>query len=1362
MRTRAPRRRVWPIRLRFARLATGASAVVWLAACGSDFDTSRTIPVRGTLGAELFGVLCDRVGGQSLHEDLTGASFRDICHKRADDTYADKVDTTALPALVDMQPDVDGNPVPLAKQTADRAYGVARMETLARHRADLIPALDATFPDIQVPIKDLANADPTLSCAPPAASGEGSLHTELSNLLGRFQDLYVDGTLPRSSEAIARVVDAFKAAPDAQAAWAVYNARAGYRPMNLALGAARPVVAYPGLRDFTNATLKILSADSDPYDPTPQRDAKGNRIAVPGSAYPQLTRLLEVAHAELLTSTADPPLAPLAVTPDPQTGRSVLSRPRSDLEALGTLFFAQDPMYGGGEARYIVQRDARGYVVVPKVGGNVPPPFVDRDNDGLPDVDALGDFVTSTGQPAPSPFLAIGAPPALARDTFARALNAPGGQLVFGYLDTSHTYTASLVQKLGALVDPNPADKHETLMDVLAGVRVLLGARDGSAATTKTYSDGTSVAYDAFHTDTSPLIDFIYALGQTMADPTTDDTLSFAKTIVEQHPNDVARLVGDGLYDKSLADQDTTARLPPASTLWDDLIDVTVKIAQEPGLLEDVLRAFANDATPALAGAFGNYMTYKDRISYQRANLNGLPWNMTTNDASAPKTPVDRSQPDTGANRSEFQRFLQLIHDNDGVSACNKEGAVVHAAGTTLGNLDLPSDGNLVVRIAYGSKMSFHECEVFKIDDMAKLYVDAIVGAGNLVFRDKFMTSGVLGIGAATVSTIEGSSAIGYDPSNADTFNGPDLSKPGFWDKSDSKSFRPKPGWLDRLVFFDQVNDSPTAGSGPNYQTNRFLRDLQGPYFGTSVCPERVIDDPCVTSSSCSGASDIAPDKKVHLRACPDGDWFQQRDPDMTFIFEEFGFYNAVAPLVNAFITANNPVTMQPRRREDLFVALMEALHKRWQDGAGTADECLLGIDPSTGSPISCAKDGVVSYEPLLAKIFSSDTLAAVHDLLKTVEGIQLPTCAVSDPLTHLCTTPGPTIDGISILANSTRALVDPDRAKAAGLTDRHGNVTSQRNDGTTNPQVTPLYLVLQALNGIDQAFAQYAQAHPQDAGRQAQWRRARSQLVDTFLSVNGQNTPTQSFADPSLPKILPVLIDLARSQLTAHCPPPYKSCTWASHDLWTNANATMSGPLFATTMDVQEAIRLDDAARTETEKLLSYLVDAASTNDALSELLASANDLIQVMRDDANLVPLYHVLATAALPSQTDAQGNVQPGVIDSTTAPLARVSGRALDANGSGSEICAKELDPNNVLNLALAHLVTPMQGLNGAPGETPLEVILDAVSDVNRQSPGAAAKLTGSDYANTANELSEFLLDPQRGLEQFYEIVRQGIVH
>jgi hypothetical protein len=1337
------------------------------AACSDTFDTSRTLPPRGTLGEELFGVVCDRLGGQSLHEDLSGASYEGICHRFGSAPFADTVDQTKLPPMVDGQLDVQGNPVPLAKQEQDRAYGVARLETFARRRADLITALDATFPDVNVPIKDLSNPDPTKSCDPPAASGEGRLHAELANLLARMQDLYNDGTIPHSTEAIARVIDAFKTRADVQTSWARFDARSGYRPIDLALGAARPAIAYPHFRDFTNATVAMLAADSQPYQLYPQVDGSGHRVPVPGAAYPQMTQLLTVAHEELLNATADAPVPLLAVSTDTATGRTILSRPRTDLEVMQALFYAQDPAFGGGTSRYIAQRDPRGYVLVaPGPQGPVPPPFVDQNGDGLADVDPNGRFVTTGGMPAPSPFFAVGAPDAAARDAFSRALAAQGGSLLYQYIDTSHTFAASLLHDTLPLFDPNPADQHETLADFVAGAYVLFGPRDGSPATAKTYANGEAVTYAAFHTDASPIVDLLYAFGQILADPTGEPTLALAETLVDKHAGDVARMVGDGLYAKSLADQDTTAKLPATSVFWDDMIDLTIQIDAEPGLLEDVLRSLGDDASLPLATAFSGYMANKDRISYDRANLNGPAFNFATNNTAPLSTPVDRTTPDSGANRSGLQRFIQAIYDTNGVTSCNKQGAIVHSQLPIIGALDLPSGPangaivNAALSLIYG-KATFDECEVFKIDNLAAFYLDSIVGKASMYFRDNLIRNGVSlpligSVGAATVSLIEQSSGIGYDPNNADAYNGPNVLQPGFWDTSGSQSFRPKPAWLDRLVFFDIAGDSPTS-SGPNYTTNHFLADLQGTQVGSSVCPERIIPDPCVTSGTCSGAPDIASDGMVHgLRSCPDGDWLFQRDQDATFVWEDLGFYSALTPLVNAFAVANNPATGKPRHREDLFLQLMTVLHKHWQSGKGTADECALTLSPA----VQCSKDGADSYEPLIARIFSSDLMPAVHDLVKTLSGVSVPTCAVADPTTQKCMMAGPSEDGVAVLAAATDALINPSRAKAAGLKDRQGKVTSLRNDGTTNAQVTPLYLVLETLNEIDQAFAAYAQSHPADTQRQAQWKRARSQLVDQFLSINGKNTTSQSFANGATPRILPVLLDAVRAQLGAHCPPPAATCPWARTDLWSNASTTIGGPTFAASLDLIEALRKNDAGRIELEKLLTYLSDAGSGNDALAELLSSTDDLVQVLRDDDNLVPLYHLMATAVAPSSKDAQGQEQRGVVDALTALFMRDAGRAYDAQNS--EICANELDPNSVLDVALAKLVTPMTGPGGAPGETPLEVILDTIADVNRAAPGAPAKLGAPDYENMASELSAFLLDGTRGLEQFYQVVRNGTAH
>ncbi len=1353
------------MRLRFTPrrpfLCCGLTGITLLAACANDFDTTRSAPPRGTVGEELFGVVCDRVGAQALHEDLTGASFKAICHKDATGAYANTVDATGLPAAVDGAIDSFGNPVTAQVQIDNRAHAVARIEALARRRGDLIAALDATFPDVTVPVKDIKNADPAHSCdAPgPGQSGERKLSDELADMLGRFTALYNDGTLPQSTESLARLFDAIKASPETQSALSRFEARQGYRPIDVALGAARPIIAYPNLRDLSNAALALLSADAKPYDPNPPKDDHGNRLPVAGPANAQFSKLLEVAHQELAYVAPDPVAAPLASPVDPASTRVVLSRPRTDLEVLQELLYAQDPAFGARDPQFIVKRDARGYAQVQLVNGAVPPPFVDADHDLMADTDDLGRFVTTDGQPPPSPFFAVGQPFGPSRDACGRVLkagaatatgtacNAAESALYYGYLDTSHAFASSLLADLKPLTDPDPAKKHETLMYALAGSQVLFGTRGGpkvskcyktSATDSSQCEAGAQLDYDGFHTDNAALLDLVYAFGQLLGDPTMDDTLHYVRSLLKpdlatapDHVADLARLAGDALRMKASADKHPEAKIPAKSTFWDEMIDTTVKIEQEPGLLEEVLRALGADATQNLGTVFANYMKFNDRITYDKTNLNGPPINVTAGGAVADmKTPVDRTKPDTGFNRSAFQRFLALIHETNGVTTCNKPGAIVDAKALGLsvricGTAD--GKGALCGTPAVG----FKQCEVYKIDNLASFYLDAIAGdaKGHIYFRPDTLRNGLfLGLGAATVQLIEDSSGL-----------------KGFWDKSDAKVFRPKPEWLNRLVFFDQTDTT----SSPD--TQKFLADLNGPNIGASSCPEVApFDDPAPNA-----AEGVAPDKKVHgMHDCTSsGKWLADRGQGTIFVWEQFGFYDAIRPLLTAFTSKN---------REDLFVELMETIYRHWADDKGTPEECTLGVDPSVKYK-ECTKDGMVSYEPLLAEQFTSGILPSLHDFEKTLESTSVPHCAAVDPQTHLCTGATTPATGLSVLAAATRALLDPAKAKAAGLKDRRGVATALRNDGTTNDQVTPVYLLTGALNAMDAAFDAYDKANPGDTGRIAQWRTARSQLVDQFLSVDGSGK-TSAFHDVALPKIAPQLVDILRAQLFAHCPTsftaPFDRCSWARDDLTKQTENVVKGPVFASTVDLLDAVRKDDPTRTQMGLLMQYLLDAASKNDALPAALASLNDVLQVLKDDQNLVPLFHVLSQVVDKTVTDAQGHItQKSLVDAQLALLARMSGRAFDA--TGTEICANELDPNQVLTAALSHLVTPMVGKDGQAGNTPLQVIMDVVGDVNRAAPEKSDKFTAADYASISDNVSDFLVNKERGLEQFYEIVRQGTV-
>jgi hypothetical protein len=1352
--------------------AAGLSAAV---ACVPALDTARPHSQLGSVGEEVYGVLCDRVGAQALPEDLTGSSFKAICHPNASGVFANTVNQGSLPKITAQLKNAQGKPVPVEVAQAARAHGVARIEALGNDRTNLIAALNATFPNVQIPIKDTSNPNAELSCLSSPKQPTDSLPSQLADLLGRFTKLYDDGTIPESTESFARVISAFGSQTDAQAAYARFNARQGYRPIDVALGAVRPVLAYPNLRDFANATLDVLSSTGNPYAPSP------------GPAYPELQSLLAASYQELRTVNEGTPVPLLSVsaTLDP-VGRQILSRPRGDLEFMQQIFFAQDSSFGGGPSQYIVQRDPRGYAQVALMNGMVPAPFVNMSGNGLADVNALGQFITNDGQPAPTPFFSLDGPAAPAFDAYGRAMSSASGSLYYDYIDTNHVYAASLLSDLQAFVDPNQADAHETLMYALAGAYVLMGTR---AATTKPYaadpsllsewslthtgappaSVGTtpvSLSYNGYAGSTSAMLDLAYGLANVAADRTNDDVLAYSQALLASDVANVARLTGVGLAMQANAKAHPEAHIPSTSTFWDEMIDVIVQIEQDTSigpttnnrLLEDVLTALGNPDSLLIPAAFGAYNNYNDAITYDTNNLNGPPFNLSTSDGSPPKVPVNRSMADTGANRSDFQRFTALIHDTDGLTVCNKANAQVLAQLPIIGELTLP------VSLIWGYS-SWPECAVFKIDNAAAFYLDSIVGKGSLYLRDDTLRNGVdiplIGdVGEATVGLMEDSSGI-TGPWSGGT--GTWASVGAFWDGTGSTSLRPTPYFLDRQLFFDQATDSTTS-SGPNYLTNQFLSALIGQQTGTTVCPERIIVDPCASSSSnCADAPDIASDGLVHgLRSCPDGEWLIQRDPDTIFTWEDEQFYQAMTPVLTAFTSHN---------REDLFIALMETLDRHWADNKGTASECLLSVDP-TAKYKTCTQDGLVTYEPLLVLQYTSDLIPALNALVPILQTMTIPHCDSYDPTVTPACTPT-TVNGITAMANTLRSMFDPNLAAAAGLRDRHGNVTALRNDGTTNPQVTRIYLILEALNEIDAAFAAYAKKNPMDAGRQALWLSARSQLVDQFFTINGSGT-SSTFADASVPNILPVVIGALRAQVAAHCPAsfnaPYPPCAWAGQQLASDMQETVDGPLFAGIMDLADAVRQNDNGRIQLEQLLAYLLSTASHNDARAIMYGAADDLFQVLADDPNLVPFYHVLAEAARPSVVDADGNVvQKGVADAQMGLLSAIAARKLiDVGGKQVEDCREpaafnptqdEVDPNQVISVALTNLVTPMTLPNGKTGETPLEVMLAVVDDVNRAAPLATAILDGADYESIAANVTDFLTDKQRGMEQFYEVVRLG---
>jgi len=529
-----------------------------------------------------------------------------------------------------------------------------------------------------------------------------------------------------------------------------------------------------------------------------------------------------------------------------------------------------------------------------------------------------------------------------------------------------------------------------------------------------------------------------------------------------------------------------------------------------------------------------------------------------------------------------------------------------------------------------------------------------------------------------------------------------------------------------RLVYFETPHDNVAGDTNPaTIQTYDFFKDIIDP-VPTTVCDPAPFTDTDGT--------------KLNLRKCATfDDTMRGRDPGSLFPLEEFNFVQNVQPLAQAFDAHGQPL---------LFVDLFDTMHLHWGDTQQSKAEC----DPSQPKTSArwCSQDGVVSYEPLLTDVLTkTDVLQTLHDIVPVLQQTTVTHCDAQDPSTHACTKTS-TRDGVHVLAQAVRVMVDP--AVNKGLTDRNGVQVAHRNDGTTNPQTTPIYLFIDALHAVDAAFQSWAQTHPSD-DRQPAWRAARSQLVDEFFSVNGTGSQS-AWANKAVPAILPPLVDTIESQILAQCPDRSSraACTYWPTQLPKNLSDTVGGPTFAAVMDLVDAIRADDGARSQLEQLLQYLLDPKSPADARRATMAATVDVLQILNDDTNLAPFYHAAADVLGAQTLDDHGNVaKRGLADAGVELLARVFAVARDAKGS--EDCAQEIDPNGAVSNVLSHLVTPMSDTELSP----IEVMADVAADVNRAHPDQTTKLDGADYANIANEVSEFCLDPAKGLEQVYGVVR-----
>lgn len=1039
-----------------------------------------------------------------------------------------------------------------------------KVATLAHHYKPMVQAVDLIFPG-----KELSDLQDYLVAVLPLTDNDA------------FPGLV------RKGASVLRTME-----QDSELHWALarMDGRVGYRPRDVCFGVVKELLSYDKMHETLGALLGLVG-----------EQGKGHR------AFLELT---EALSAELRSTQAVHRL-PEPIHPG--------ARDRTMRLALD-LLLSEDPAFAskGGKPMPIVRRDWRGVAQVAARSGKIPPPFVDLDQDGLADLDGLGNYVTNPkGASAPQPFVLDTRAPdsAPSRDGQGRALDG-AGKLIYRYIDADRTLMAALSRDAAEIMDP---DKR-TGTNLILGLSGLMGDR---VPASKTFPGGEKLEFRGFDTRQAPALDLIHGALQLLRDPAILDTLDATDQLLAKHEAPLTRVLDAALDGYDLADKPRydSARIAPSSTLYDDLIAVVQKIAAKDNgkLLEDLIRALGDPRTKNLGGMLANYFKYRDVHQLDKDNDKVV--NPTFTQV------VDRTKPDTAHNRSIQQRLQHIINNTHGMKMCNKDNACI---GLKLLGKDL-----CVAR--------FKKCELFEVKNGALFYMQSIArlrdSKGQLTSTPKahlrlktenmplWMSAIVKSVGTDAVLKL----MTGID----------------------GMSSHPTTEAINRLMFIDPLPTTLALAQDPAV-------DIDGHQVNTYHVGSLLSWEVPHPQYSCSN-----------------------NDP--------CHFYDAIRPLIQAFADHDAEV---------LFLDLIRVLHRHWPSKQSKTHQFT-----APGKPDFAHGTASVRYEPLIVDLMQTDLMPALSALGPVLDKLKL-----SD---------GRPAKRALVLTVSF--LVDPTRSP--GLTYRDGTKQSKTNAGEiVAGGVSPFYLLADALAAKDAALARLRTSDRLVADA---WDSSTSDLVDIFLEVEGTGV-NKRFKNRRIVPAARLVLELARERIKAHRQLG-DSDSWLGQELPGAIERRLSSPVVARAADFLRIVEQDTRVRDAIYGLVGYLIDEANRNPTFRATVSGIVDMVQLLLDDADIVPVLRAFGEALSPKNG-----------------LMRAALRFLDP--------AVALDDNRTLCGILRNAYKEQ-----SPGKSPIQTLLDLATELHRVKPGEGTPYSGADFREALAQSRDFLENQHTGLEKFFEIVK-----
>ncbi|MDB4973345.1 MAG: hypothetical protein JWN48_1686 [Myxococcaceae bacterium] len=794
--------------------------------------------------------------------------------------------------------------------------------------------------------------------------------------------------------------------------------------------------------------------------------------------------------------------------------------------------------------------------------GNVQPAVILQREKGS------GNAIGAVGEGLPTPFKVAGVDDGAERDRNGLASSA--GQPLYQSFDATPTLLAALMRETSVLIGRGDAAR-SPLENFAHGFRPMLGPWGE-----RTEAIGQNpYAFEGGDVARSPFLDLLHVFTSVARYPETETLIKVLEQLIREHENDAMHFVAMAM---SIADRTRDAypeaKLTGPHELWDDMIDVAMRMNTRPGLFDAVIRSFTDPRAAAQGRLFASWMRHKDVVTYPNAPImpsgpNGAFSAQEADGMNQPvraplSEPVDRSQADVGMNRSVWQRTMSLIHGLNGVKVCNKANGVLRVPTTLLGVFTFPGAS------AVDPSVGYMPCELFEINDAVELYFLSLLGKAPFNVKDN------IALGLAAVGL-----PLGQVPPVPDIIE----------QNTQIKGLRDliSPQAMARLVF------------APN---NKFLSDLYSPVL--------TVDGVAI--------KDYEPFSLFPMEnpeASADDLSFVELGVPLTRAFDSVELRDATGKLLDGYMLGN----------------LLDVFHKHWSSRKSEAcpaapesgnEGCTQSQDPS--APFYSPQTNLVSYEALIADMLDAEDVTGVlHQATLALASI------------HVTAPDGADVDGIAALASFVQRLATPDPAlkKRDGSSTSKTKLCVLSGDacqggiGHVIPQLSPLHMLSDALEAIDATFGE-ADNQP----RLAAWHAGRSGILDKILAVDRHgsgDSASYSLHDRTgyniALSVLPWVVERFEQHRAAG---DLESWT---QGLTERVATLLRHPLTSSLVDLLDAFWPEVEASGEFTKVSAYLTDEQNELAYRTMLTAIADSMTLLDRDE-NLSPAIQFAALALAPN--------------------------------------------------------------------------------------------------------------------------------